>query len=369
MFRLTGIRLAVAAMLFLALGALAACSAYSGDTPLPSRTVLPYATPPEQSTNSLMTPEIFATPSRLDRSPTPPVTRTSVAPIVSATPTVLVQAATAVPSPSAPTVAPVATLPREQRLALQQQLLDSNGDCRLPCWWGITPGRTAWSTTTTFFTRLGVQPYPVSTPGSDHVTYYKLASFDGDPNYVLRPRIAVQDDTIRSLAIRGFAESTGAQIITDPEFARAWHTYVLSSVLTTYGQPASVAVYADLTAGCNSRPCSQYVLVLSYQQLGFLVSYYWIDDTWAGGATVALCPSVHLVHGIDLYLQSPDATDPVENLLALPDTILPRYFPELADLRPLESVTGWTNSTFYQTYSQPGTQGCMETPTSLWPHR
>jgi hypothetical protein len=38
-----------------------------------------------------------------------------------------------------------ATLDSEEAQKLVQKLLENNGGCKLPCWWGITPGKTTWA--------------------------------------------------------------------------------------------------------------------------------------------------------------------------------------------------------------------------------
>jgi hypothetical protein len=50
------------------------------------------------------------------------------------------------PKPPTPTVPPsptlVPTLTADQEQALVLDLLQNNAGCRLPCWWGFTPGKT-----------------------------------------------------------------------------------------------------------------------------------------------------------------------------------------------------------------------------------
>ena len=48
-----------------------------------------------------------------------------------------------------PTLGPTLTNDEEQTLVLN--LLQENGGCELPCWWGFTPGETAWATAERFF--------------------------------------------------------------------------------------------------------------------------------------------------------------------------------------------------------------------------
>jgi hypothetical protein len=45
---------------------------------------------------------------------------------------------------------PLPTLPSQQTRAKIEELLETNGGCELPCWWGITPNETAWPETLHF---------------------------------------------------------------------------------------------------------------------------------------------------------------------------------------------------------------------------
>jgi len=48
-----------------------------------------------------------------------------------------------------PTSVPTLADSEEQELVLN--LLQDNGGCQLPCWWGFTPGETTWHTAQEFF--------------------------------------------------------------------------------------------------------------------------------------------------------------------------------------------------------------------------
>ena len=51
---------------------------------------------------------------------------------------------------SVSTLTPLPTLSQRDAHDLIQALLQNNGGCRLPCWWGITPGQTDWNTARQF---------------------------------------------------------------------------------------------------------------------------------------------------------------------------------------------------------------------------
>jgi hypothetical protein len=51
---------------------------------------------------------------------------------------------TVTPRAVLPTDTPIATLSKDLAYARFENLLQTNGDCQLPCWWGIIPGNTSF---------------------------------------------------------------------------------------------------------------------------------------------------------------------------------------------------------------------------------
>src|SRR5262245_28586986 len=69
---------------------------------------------------------------------------------------------TSTPTPTQtplPTWTPRPTLPPAQAEALALDLLTHNADCRLPCWWGFTPGQTSWQVARSFLATFASNIY------------------------------------------------------------------------------------------------------------------------------------------------------------------------------------------------------------------
>jgi hypothetical protein len=99
-----------------------------------------------------------------------------VTPTLGATPTIMVSA-TNTPLPSAtitPNVTLQPTLDRAAGYQAMTKLLETNGDCKLPCLIGITPGKTLWNETSTLFSSMGMtvpKPFPNVKFGLDSYIY------------------------------------------------------------------------------------------------------------------------------------------------------------------------------------------------------
>src|SRR5688572_29316482 len=104
------------------------------------------------------------------------------------------------------------TMTTDESKKLVRDLLESNAGCRLPCWWGITPGKTTWNEAQQILEKtslhiggsetgevfyVGVQaylPYPHTfAKYMEHnygvkngiVDYIRVYNFDLAPNYSL----------------------------------------------------------------------------------------------------------------------------------------------------------------------------------------
>ena len=110
-------------------------------------------TPPTSRARSEMPGAISTTAPYTKVAPSETATATSTAtakPTRTSTPT-----ATAT-NIRTPTWTPLATLPAAEAAKFARDLYTNNAGCKLPCWWGATPGETQWNTTDQFlssFTR------------------------------------------------------------------------------------------------------------------------------------------------------------------------------------------------------------------------
>jgi len=269
-------------------------------------------------------------------------TLNEITPMVEITPTVLsTQTATANLSPTPllfqiiPTPLPTLTFNEAKRLV--QELLENNGGCHLPCWWGITPGKTTWAEARHFLESFsvyvgetgGVQvplPHPYSNATfMDHgyfikngiVDYIHIFNFNLAPNYYL------------------------------PKF------------LETQGQPGEIWIR---TFAKEEMGIQNYTVDLFYQKLGVLVEYSTGGPLKDVDGKLQNC----FIKDMDspfIFLWSPD-----EQNLSFQDA--KQKFLDITNLpepKPLLDATGMDVKTFYETFKNSETNVCLETPKNLWP--
>mgnify|MGYP000415724930 CR=1 FL=1 len=299
---------------------------------------------------------------QLTPSPTPvkvsaTITLTPTPTVVTVTPTPALRVSTPTPSPThtptkPPTLTPLPTLTQKERDIQILQLLQTNGGCSLPCWWGISPGTTTWDTARQLFVSMGSKvPTQSHRDGSiKHEISFDLLESD----MYVDIHISQRDGLIESIKV--MSES----YIEPIAFQSAWELYSLKQVLTVYGKPSRV--WVQLAAG-PVRPESTmgYGLWLFYDQLGFLIQY--------GGTGLKVQPLYHVcptTQGqggmvyIQLVLRAVENDVPLETLAGVTEEWLPY-------LLPIEEAAGLSVTEFYTLFRTENDMPCFDTPRDLWP--
>ena len=257
------------------------------------------------------------------------------------------------PSPIPPTrtphPTPVPTMTANEEYAFVSEMLRNNGGCRLPCWWGFTPGETAWETTKTFFTSRGVTIWDYGGTRDYTVAFDTPGHYESYQSYIREDGML---DRIDIGAVPPVGED-GYSVYGDPQFAEDWKTCMLPQILGAYGPPSQIFL------GTGGAPWSPFDLLLFYPEKGFLVEYVGVAEE-REGETWRVCP--HRVE-ITLHLWSPERS---MNLEDIPGVVSSHADDETWGPYPLEEATGMSIEQFYQTFVQPGNQTCLNVPADLW---
>lgn len=220
-----------------------------------------------------------------------------------------------------------------------QELLENNGGCKLPCWWGITPGKTTWAEARKFLESFSIY---VGETGGVQVPLpapYSNAKFM-DHGY------SIKNGIVEFIRIYNFNLAPN---------------YYLPKFLETYGQPSEIWIQTFSQEEIGQQ---NFTFDLLYLDKGILIEY--------GIATPIKDATVegklkNCLRGADspfIYLWSPE-----NNKMSSQDVrqkfINTRWPP--AEPKPLFEATGMDIKTFYETFKNPNTNVCLETPKNLWP--
>lgn len=229
---------------------------------------------------------------------------------------------------------PLPTLPPEERWERVRDLFLNNAGCRLPCWWGITPGETTWDYAQHYLA-------PIAT---DYGILGKLA----DVHFVVENESEL--GALDFLLLDGII----SRIIVKP-VGTQWG-YQLHQLLSSYGKPGEVRLDTESTPFANYL---NFNLYLYYPEQATLAHYRYQASKI--GRIIRTCPQ-GTGFGPELTLWSfPWREFPLEYVntrLGLGrDSPIPK----------LEDVTELNLDTFYEIFKVRDVSACIETPAELWP--
>ena len=259
----------------------------------------------------------------------------------------------------APTLRPtvteiqIPTLTSEERLLKVKEWLIANAGCKLPCWWGIEPGKVTWSEVDEFLNRIGAKSGVYEESG---VVIHETAGFDFDQEHVFN-RVAFVETEARISAII----INGSGFTDLPNFKNTWTSFSPEQIITEYGVPSRVWVWSRSTVHEGSPgPTMPYSIWFFYDRLGILVRY---SGQVKYESIYKMCPVFseqgNLSDDIDIFLQAPEASTSLEDL--------PTVKNNTNHAISLEEATGISLNEFYEMFTTPSTEPCIETPKSIWP--
>lgn len=269
---------------------------------------------------------------------TPPAATSTSLPGVTSSPTSSPPSPTLTPTPIAsPTLTAHPTLTADERQAFMREMLETNGGCELPCWWGIIPGEAEWQAVLNRFIAYGGFNFEIP-----HLT----RPYD----YMLDLSLDHKNGVIQSISVMSFIYPGGRS----ERFPQDWHRYSLDQLLTRHGAPSQVML--EFWPNPPS-PYYPYSLFVFYDHLGILIRY---GGSAIPGESFRMCPELAGVEFLNLWLRSPGEGPALLELANLDRA-------ELVQLLSLEEATGMDIQTFYATFREADTTVCLESPVEVWP--
>lgn len=252
---------------------------------------------------------------------------------------------TPVPTPVSPictpAASPVPTLTVDEALTFIRQMQVTNGGCELPCWWGITPGKTTWEETQQVFALLREYKSVRSSIGAIGVGFPKYSGFDAS--------VYSGDGTVEEIWVFGSLYGTDGSGRLFP-FDNSWQPYSLSEVLEHLGIPSQVMVgFEPDTVEEDDK--WYYELHVFYDELGLIIRYEGpatLDSKHMRG-----CFSLDQLTDIRLYSRVP-----------WPGGFQGPPWDYGIDPEPLEQASDLSLEEFYERFQYDG--ACLESPANFW---
>lgn len=264
------------------------------------------------------------------------------------------------PTIKIPTLSPLPTLPPTEAEAMILDLLQDNGGCLFPCWWGLTPAKTSTQTLKSLLEKF--------TANSLRTTFYEDV---GSASWLIKKNGLVLDvivsftyDRVLTGTVESFRITTevkkelqegGVETVWEnPLNEQYLLAYRLPQILSVYGKPKDVLIFAN--EGWN-----YFELILDYSDQGFAIRYSMPLES--SGDEYLGCTSKAFTR---LYLWAPEfAYSWAEGINGMGDKS--EIDSLTRDFQPLGEVTSITLEEFYDFFMNGDNINCLETPRKLWP--
>jgi hypothetical protein len=253
---------------------------------------------------------------------------------------------TITPIPITPTVTQtrVPMVPTEQVSAQLRFLWNENGGCTLPCWWGIVPGETSWTSVSAYFDSF-----------ANEISYNGAVKVEENRNEYSKTCYSIKVDKPYSNDEDSFSVCTRDNIVSSirADGALTQNYYQLDQLLGLLGKPGRVGVQLDSPL----RSDWQFVMrfFLYYPEKG-VFAYYQYDAILQNNERVHGCIAQQTVEPtLVLWAQQFPRTH-----AELETEILgPMDYGALWDIPSIETLTDMNVDTFYESYLDPYTETCV----------
>jgi hypothetical protein len=240
-----------------------------------------------------------------------------------------------------PTLTMIPTLSPADAEAQVLALLKNNGGCRLPCFWGLTPGLIEGDKISNLLAKVGGDRRIVIK--RDDLLMETLLTIGGDSTTQLKPLSWLE---VHTKAYK--KRENGINVIYgDPHYLEYFQYYTLPYLLSTYGPPENVYVFLDTGIADMGLGEDLYLLHLDYPKQGW-VAHLQMPLGRKNNKFIG-CPSESFT---SLRLWSP--SNPARDYELNP-----------ADLFTIKEATGMTIEEFYQKFKDPANTACLETPSDI----
>ena len=249
-----------------------------------------------------------------------------------------------------PTSTPLPTLPESDAQAQILELLASNANCELPCWWGIVPGQTSKDKAISFLNQFAKLEH---FRNSSHVVSFNIGM--DPPGIAFNVTVSFDQELVNHIFIHTYQKSEPFVPPTREsrlKYLSVMENYRLENILSTFGEPDQIWIrsFAPNYAWFDTQT------MLMYPEFGFVVIYS-SESTGVGidPMYTATCPNLS---DIRLLLYDPQSE------LVLED------YPEFVAFHryiDLEEATDFSISEFSTVFQSGDCETKLMTLSELWP--
>lgn len=266
---------------------------------------------------------------------------------------------TFIATPTLAEATPVRTMTSEEQKDFVKEFLADSGDCRLPCWWNITPGQT-WKDAEKTIQSFGGTLVPVF-PGYDPETTEYGTSI-GLNNVIPSANIYIEE---KHGLVYAWHISSDWERENPEEFGLFWKNYSAQKIIKAYGMPDRILLHGRNT---NSFYYGRnYDLWLFYDELGFSILYEpLIPEYFSDAPFFRICSETDALLGIEFNMQEPNNPLPLDRFdKTFEEVRLGTEIGKSFVIRSLQEATGLSDEELYEAFMQEK-DPCLAIPSDIW---
>lgn len=289
-----------------------------------------------------------------------PVTKTQITSVLTLAPSLTVE--------GTPTETMLPGYPAPAAYELMSRLLKDNGGCKLPCFWGITPGKSLpqeLKNVLSPFTGIATSNYLDSTSGSLYLVYPK-------DHVEIKINIYYSaDDLSKPLkVIKVSTESVvlqnGARIrdFNAREYIELLNKFSAKNIISEYGIPSDTLIRADIIeqdytpSPANDVSKETFSITWLYPDQGIFIRYTSLGER--SGNEISGCLDKSF---FELWLLSPDNSLSYQEILSAYDET---WEGNWSYSKTIEEAMQISKDEFYEILGN-SKFGCISTPLNIWP--
>src|SRR5687768_14319876 len=150
---------------------------------------------------------------------------------------------------------PEPNLTTDDSKMLVRYLLENHAGCRLPCWWGITPGKTTWVEARQILEKVSLYVGGQQSSDDFYANVNAYLPYPYDFATYMEHLYGVKNGVVDYIRIYNFNLAPN---------------YSLANLLQSYGQPSEVWIR---TLPKAERGIQHFIVDVFYGELGILVEY------------------------------------------------------------------------------------------------
>jgi hypothetical protein len=241
---------------------------------------------------------------------------------------------------------PVPTLSKQRANAVVNELLKNNGNCNLPCWFGVIPGKTLWADARKF-----LKPF-----STIHDSGGSELMLNGNLRHLASHNVTFQIPGEERMWGALLIEQDGIVVYIGVDSITAKRGgFVLSKLLSDYGKPDQIYIRTTMNVPGSELP---FRLVLYYRELNIMIDYQLVGRKI--GESICVAPKYE---GPVIHLWGADSRYEVAGE-GFPGWAL---FSSEKEPLQIEQVTDFNVESFYQTFKDPKSSDRLCSLINKWP--